>query len=145
MQIFKNLFGKNAKIHVDEIVTTHNNTYKPLSNSIVVETGENAKGRWTKFGDGTLIQYSNKVVAPAPNTQVGSIWRSASLFIEYPIKFETIQIPAISVNVDSDTGFSWTGLGDKAASNEGVSVSIFAGVRSDNTSKVSLIAIGRWK
>lgn len=145
MKILKKLFGGDTKIHVDEIVFDHNSVYKGINNGLIVETGSNANGRWTKFGDGTLIQYCSKVVAPAPNVQSGAIWRSPSVDIPYPIAFATTQTPAISVNVDSDTGFCWAGLGDKAAGSHLVSVAIFSASANKNTSKVSVIAIGRWK
>lgn len=150
MKIWDSLFGdKSNKIKSDSVVFWHSSpgsdSYQKIQHGMIIQTGENEKGRWTKFGDGTQICYCSKTVMPAPNTQVGNMWRSSSKIIEYPMKFGTLSTPAISIAVDSDTGFTWAGLGDKAAGNEGVGICIFAPVKSENTSKVSLIAIGRWK
>lgn len=150
MKIWDSLFGdKSNKIKSDSVVFWHSSpgsdSYQMIQHGMIVQTGENSLGRWTKFGDGTQICHCSKVVMPAPNIQIGNIWRTPSKIIEYPMKFATTTTPSVSMSVDSDTGFSWAGLGDKAAGNDSVGVAVFAPVKSENTSRVSVIAIGRWK
>ena len=114
-------------------------------NQRIVESGSNSRGEWTKFADGTMIQYSSKITTPAPNIQVGSIWRSESLKIDFPLVFSGLKTPAVSINVDSDAGYTWSGLGARAVGNDGATVAIFSATKYDNTAKVSITAIGRWK
>ena len=121
------------------------NLTKINHNQRIVESGSNARGDWTKFADGTMIQYSSKITTPAPNIQVGSIWRSESLKIDFPLNFSGLKTPAVSINVDSDAGYAWSGLGTRAVGNDGATVVIFSATKNDATAKVSITAIGRWK
>ena len=61
MRVFKNLFGKGDKIHVDEIVSKVSGVAKLLSFCIIKEHRLDADGSFIRFGNGFTIAWKLNV------------------------------------------------------------------------------------
>lgn len=122
------------------------NLTKINHNQRIVESGSNANGNWTKFADGTMICRVSRFTGLPANSATGpngSMFRSSPFNVPFPQTFT--ELPSVTSNVDSDSGFSWTALGDAATSTSKANLTVFSPINSNNSVKVSLIAIGRWK
>lgn len=91
MKILKKLFGGNTKIHVDEIADSQG---RLLSQSVIVESDNNANGRYIKYADGTLECYRTLTNTTG---SFGTTWA-------FPMPF--IEIPTLNVNVNIDNSGS---------------------------------------
>ena len=143
MQIFKNLFGKNAKIHVDEIVTKVEGVKQLLGFAIISGWGSNNNGSWIKFGNGFMICYGIVTSSTPATVAHQDSYRTGSTEWYYPQSF--VGIPSISRSSES---VSWgqATMGEQTTNGERCSFAVLAGVSlPDFFPKVSLTAIGRWK
>ena len=111
-----------------------------------IESGSNSKGNWTKFPDGTLMQWGeyNGLLHGTDNsnnfgTTSGAIYTHGILYLHYPLSFDSAR-PFVTMN-------NVTTQGEVHASN--IDNEKFV-VRSVNpiqaySSTVQWQAIGRWK
>lgn len=144
MKVFKNLFGKGDKIHVNEIA------YKDLQDivrllgwGVIVESGSNANGAYLKFGDGTMICYRSDLTLNYVDGDLNVKWTYPQPFSEVPTVlavrrqaelYTTKRIPSITVMTQSV---------DKAS----ISLQRHTGDVFVATDKglINAFAIGRWK
>lgn len=123
-----------------------NANFAALEGAVIVDSGSNANGSWTKFADGTMTCRLNKVCSK-PNTVVGSgaMYGSSSNYWEFPQVFS--KIPSVTSNVISGATYAWTAQGSQETSVYGTSVIILHPSSSGaNTNPLtSLTASGRWK
>lgn len=64
MKVFKNLFGRGDKIHVDEIAVAPGLL---LGEAVIVESGTNVYGSWLRWGNG--LQVCTATVTPDRNVK----------------------------------------------------------------------------
>lgn len=142
MKVFKNLFGRGDKIHVDEIAVAPGLL---LGGAVIVDEGSNANGEWTRWGNGwqmCLVVFS-KLSGSAPNSSLGSIYRSQSnLTWEYPQPF--YKNPVVDGVSSAST---WPNSTRSPGGDDRFDFlfRIFSPVSSANNVDVRLSAIGRWK
>ena len=75
-----------------------------LADKVIIETGNNANGRYIKFGDGTMICYGSISKTLSIDIAFGSLFRNDNdtLVITYPVSFyETA--PALNVFNNGNT------------------------------------------
>lgn len=90
MQVLKNLFGKNAKIHVDEIATKVDGVKQLLGFAIISGWGSNGEGSWIKFGNGFMICWNKtelKNLNVLPNSHHFASFKFPQQFISTPVCF----------------------------------------------------------
>lgn len=83
MKVFKNLFGKGDKIHVDEIAVTPDLL---LGSAVIVESGSNEYGEYIRFGNGWQVCISIEYIVDI-NQVKGSIYCSNYPSISFPKTF----------------------------------------------------------
>ena len=108
----------------------------------IVESGENANGRWIRFSDGTQICWFYGSRSLSIPSAYGSLYQN-SFTCTYPAPF--INKPSVSIGqIQWGTGASW---GMVSATNTGTVVFRIIDVRDRSTASmdISYIAIGRWK
>ncbi len=145
MKVFKNLFGKGDKIHVNEIA------YKDLQDivrllgwGVIVESGSNSNGSYIKFGEGTMICYrSDLTLNYHVDGDLNVKWTYPQPFSEVPTVlavrrqaelYATKRIPSITVMTQSV---------DKASiSLERHTDDVFVAT---DKGLINAFAIGRWK
>lgn len=104
--------------------------------------GSNANGDFTKYPDGTMICRLRRDSTLAPNTALGSIFRSASESWTFPHPF----VSATNLTVHVSTVFTsrWADIiGSPTATS--VSYNVMGALASEDGGAVFLTAIGRWK
>ncbi|WPK10604.1 phage tail protein [Lysinibacillus louembei] len=116
-----------------------------VNNGIIIESGENANGRYIKFADGTLICITNNLQCPSVNTQIpnSGLYRSDSLSWTFPAVF--INVASIAMRVTMGASSSWATIGGQATTAYSASYQIYSSIPYPANSQVSGIAIGRWK
>jgi hypothetical protein len=108
----------------------------------IVESGENANGRWIRFSDGTQICYYSGTKSIAINYSYGTLYQGTYTY-DFPISFASI--PAVSVGQSQwGTGASWGMVSDVTTSIVTLRF-IDAFSRTAASMHISYIAIGRWK
>ena len=107
----------------------------------IVGYGNNERGHWIRYYDGSQICWGRNEITTSVNTQHGGSYRSGSATYSFPIKFETSPTPMVSVEVYD----AWSTLMTRHPS-VNFSAMFFKGssVASFSTT-ISYIAIGRWK
>lgn len=139
MKIFKNLFGKNAKIHVDEIATKIDGVKQLLSFAIISSFSFSDSGNYVKFGNGFMICWHRFPEPTAPTRVFGSGFVNEEREITLPQNF-------------SHQPVTYCGnlFGGRYASvtNQGLSnfKYVICSLTSSTTSATSYyISFGRWK
>lgn len=113
--------------------------WKELTNA--VRETVNGNGTALRYPDGTLICRRNTSGTVAVNTQVGSVFVSASIGFTFPEAF--VDIPSVSpYAITPGAAISWAGS-EGAAQREGFTARALS-LQNSNT-YVGYIAIGRWK
>lgn len=142
MKVFKNLFGRGDKIHVDEIAVAPGLL---LGGAVIVESGSNENGEYVRFGDGTQMCWHHVGNWPGsmPATATGSLYRSsADLVWTYPKPF--VDEPYAD---GSSSGYSW--VNDAGGANrdntESYSFRVYRSAAATVNPHIRLWAIGRWK
>lgn len=107
-------------------------------------TGSNTNGSYTKFANGTLIQWG----APSYGASGGGPWGTSpyckGFTITYPISFLAVPYTVAQAEETSAATFSWIGyLTSKTVS--GCNGYIFNNVTIGANTTVSWIAVGKWK
>lgn len=103
----------------------------------VIERGSNASGKYTKFADGTMICYQNRVPIAATANVAASINPGyAALFSELPLFIAGIEYPATNDNINISR---LTGIGNTTGA--GI-IQLKADVT--QTYMVGFFALGRW-
>jgi len=131
-------------------------TMPNVSGSPVVESGSNSDGEWTRWADGTQIVTAIVEDEIAVDTEAGSIWRT-SVNPSYPFPEDFMETYAVSGNrVGGESGslrsnswgpfFNHGSAEASLATTEWDSVAYFSGSEtSEDTMRLCLFAIGRWK
>lgn len=126
-----------------------NANFAALEGAVIVDSGINSNGSWTKFADGTMIVYRKDDELDITDVTSGSV---STVALNNPMKF--LNQPSVSIN-----GFFTNANGDplfasvmQALSGGGVGDSYFSFILENNTGKTitrvlnfNAIAIGRWK
>lgn len=151
MKIFKNLFGKNEKIHVDEIAVAPGLL---LGGAVIVESGSNANGRYVRFGDGTQICWGKSSIltlsfTPSPNW--GSVFTTGGNSLPsmvFPVPFVGDK-PYVKLDFERISGGNFWVMRSSAnpslthsGSGEIVRGTTYS---ADFTGRATYFAIGRWK
>lgn len=135
-------FNMNGDIAFGKDITVQGKVKENLVD--VVNSWQNNNGWTQRFSDGTQICWKIRAeIGSAPIALMGSIYRTDSATWTFPSVF--VGVPAVSVYPDTDIGYSWAGLGDKASTETYTSVAVFYGHSTTIKAKVSMMAIGRWK
>lgn len=111
-----------------------------FQNADIIESGSNANGSWTKFGNGLMICQHEYTIAPITAT-FGALYRSSSATNwTFPQSFVG-NVPFVSSN-DKNSSQIWTAHNATLSSSDayGFFSSSLSGSRT-----ISAIAIGRWK
>lgn len=111
MKVFKNLFGRGDKIHVDEIAVAPGLL---LGGAVIVDSGSGANGSWVKWGNGYARCWLNIYHSSISFVSSGSIYRTATQYFNFPITFLENPTPP-AVVVDCTGNINWTSLADGAA------------------------------
>lgn len=133
MKIWKNLFGKDDKIHVDEIAVSPGLL---LGGAVVVDSGETNDGYYTRFGDGTQICQLIVIETTSITSPSGVLYVSDLISWYYPKTF--MDYPSISI-----VGNSCWGLTSSLTVSR-VDFRLVA-TTSRTVPFYTLMAIGRWK
>lgn len=111
----------------------------------IIETYEDANGRYVKYANGLLIQYNtiqqNNITV---NTADGSLYRSANIQLgNFPIAFYST--PKIFVFLQA-TSYGWVGqCADTSSTNAG-RISIYRPTSTTSaTYSINYMAVGTWK
>lgn len=143
MKILKNLFGKQGKIHVDEIATKIGGIATVLSNAIIVDFGSNSNGSFVKFGGGLQICWHRKAATSQITNVRGSLYSTTNTEWEYPLPFTGA--PATASGVVDKAANCWSALGSVGSFSSKTSFVVYSTQNITEIPIVSLIAIGRWK
>lgn len=121
-----------------------NANFAALEGAVIVDSGSNVNGSWTKFADGTMICTHEMTITGVNSVSYGSVFRTPTQTWNFPQPF--VNRAATSFNVTTGTDFFWAGNGTGGQSLTHTSWSIFRPVAFTNMSfTVTLLAIGRWK
>lgn len=117
-----------------------------LAEGAIIESGENANGRYTKFADGTMICWVNttRTGVKIPNAYTNDIYTS-TLSLIFPCQFVSpgpIGVSFFGRLGDSASWNTYAGL-----SNTGFSVHIIDAVIRNTAENYtySYLAVGHWK
>lgn len=140
MKVFKNLFGRGDKIHVDEIALKHGSTPKLLSDAVIVDSGSNANGSYVRFGNGIQICWVALYHADLGLGMNVRLWTYPKVFSAPPTVLATMGFDAahtprlVRMAVDRYPTVSSTNIHvELNANSNGISIHTY------------LFAIGRWK
>lgn len=141
MKVFKNLFGRGDKIHVDEIAVAPGLL---LGGAVIVESGSNADGHYVRWGDGTQVCFAfmPELQGTTIGTAIGSLYRSGDITWTYPKPFSHF----FYANGNT-SGQSWVVTNTAVGRNNKNSM-IFRLLRATEgvaDRDVWFYAIGRWK
>lgn len=110
----------------------------------IIESGSNSDGSYIKYGDGTMICYSNKTYTDVPmSTGTGALFSTSTLHWAYPAAFVS-DLPATFITPRTSTfgifaqqdSISFSNINFKLTGTINTTI---------NSIMVSLAAIGRWK
>ncbi len=87
MKVFKNLFGNDSKIHVDEIAVVSGLL---LGSAVIVESGSNANGEYHRFGDGTQICWNFHRLSGYVSNRLRTSWYYPKAFKTVPAVFPSL-------------------------------------------------------
>lgn len=153
MRIFKNLFGKGDKIHIDEIA------YKDLQDivrllgwGVIVESGSNSDGQYMKFGNGWQICFHRvKSTMEGQTQEMRFIWSFPKPFMDTNYIGNGV-LDRDDMNITPNIRALGTGRFQRISSNNcryviyKVSGTAGDGFNPDSDSAYALMwAIGRWK
>lgn len=139
LELFKS-FTRGQENAQDQL----NANFAALEGVTVVEYGDNPNGNWIKFGDGSMICTIQKEMGTPPSTAFGQLFRNTPERYRFPQVF--IATPAISSEVISGIGMSWTILGGGASTNIEASIGVAAAIRETVLKPtIAITAVGRWK
>lgn len=143
MKILKNLFGSGDRIHSDNIEVGTSGNHRNLSDSVIVESGSNANGKYIKYGDGTMIVFARK---PFEGEVLGTTHSFPAPFIDVGSVSLTAQVEGI-VSGGTSTTYMCEKVVDSIWSYriKAFNVSSGAIALSSTGTLVSITAIGRWK
>lgn len=119
---------------------------------LIIEKGNNEKGSWIKFADGTMICRFTQIINVAVDSAWGSLYAKKCSVHDYPQEF--IDIPETSLNLvvnDSGNFAGWIGnyggTDDVRPTKKNIGdFTIFRATTINNAYyKVQVIAIGKWK
>lgn len=141
MKILKNLFGPKTKLATDNIA---DETGRLLSQSVIVDSGSNANGRWIKYADGTMICYYDATFGPA-STQSGGLYVSLNFEWIFPQPFINGNV-TVSDSVKYGYGSVWTGSASTNTNGTKYAFRLISIFEAATTNiGVGMIAIGSWK
>ncbi len=121
-----------------------NANFAALEGAVIVDSGSNDSGNWTRFADGTMICTIIKKKNITIQSPTGGIFNSDSQKILFPWPFASQ--PCVSHSVNGGYGGVWTSLGNIGVDVLGCSVQFWSGfVMSSAELTFSITAIGRWK
>ena len=142
---FVNGLRSNWDEYEDHVADTVTDNVHGLADKVIIETGNNANGRYIKFGDGTMICYGSISKTLSIDIAFGSLFRNDNdtLVITYPVSFyETA--PALNV---FNNGNTTTFFANQVAGT--VSEARLYALRPtafmDSNIRLNWCAIGRWK
>lgn len=149
MKVFKNLFGDNSKIHIDEIAYKDlNNIIRLLGWGIIAESGSNSNGNYVKFGDATMVCWNKcRLEHTGINIYLSTVWWYPQPFVEDPTLCLTRTPPVdTSIGIRDFGILSVTSLfPDRATLATYVSSSVDKFFSETDYITCSALAIGRWK
>lgn len=144
MKILKNIFGRYTKIATSEVA---DEAGRLLSDSVIVESGSNANGRWIKYADGTMECWAVLWTYGHLTTPSGSIFRTFSNTWTFPQPF--VDVPAVFRDTVTGGDYIWAISGNNIENTANrLLLATFAAmspVSRSNGVQVSLRAVGRWK
>lgn len=138
MKVFRNLFGDNSKIHVDEIA------YKDLEGiarllgwGVIVEEGSNSDGKYVKWGNGwqvctanVVVDFSNNDIQSFPYpSEFIDVFHVSKGYITASSSQTVLPILNSTLIRQLENGWAVYKYGDTY----------------NDTRRLSLFAIGRWK
>ena len=114
-----------------------------LADGAIIESGENANGRYVKWADGTMIctaLLTNQTLMF--NVSMGGFYRNNNFNVTYPAAF--VGIPYIDVCAGVANNLLWSTA--RAISNTNTELGVFH-VESSTLSGINVVylAVGRWK
>lgn len=146
MIVYKNLFGNNSKINVNDIVLIKGNVGVPLIKIVLNDSGENKNGRYIKFGNGWMICTMEVSVVQDINIAFGNEFISSGIvFPEYPSHFVSKPIISATIEAAGTANVDYISGGIGTATKP---ASIFPRCAQSKTSIniiANIIAYGRWK
>lgn len=146
MRVFKNLFGKNFKMHVDEVVAKVNGTARLLSFLIISDFNFNeAEGSYIKFGNGFMICWATRVSSSYATVLNNGFYRTETNEWRYPALFKEGTTPSIA-GYSGTIGYGFVGMGNQTPNNARCAFNIWATQSTNNTyPKATMIAFGVYK
>ena len=121
-----------------------NANFAALEGAVIVDSGSNDSGNWTRFADGTMICTIIKKKNITIQRPAGGIFNSDSQKMLFPWPFASQ--PCVSHSVNGGYGGVWTSLGDTGVDLLGCSVQFWSGFVVPSTELTfSITAIGPWK
>lgn len=138
--IFEDLPSTNTPINANNLNQLQNNIENEING--IIESGNNANGRWIKYADGTLICASH-IIKTIENT---SLWNGFYIGviggISFPLAFATIY----SCNVDLYCYKNLWKMSGGIFDTTGIS-NMYTISPESFTEKVNIVvtAVGRWK
>ena len=149
MKVFKNLFGRGDKIHVDEIAVAPGLL---LGGAVIVDEGINANGEWTRWGNGWQMVcggYNLGNIAGAGAGTWANPYRTPVTRVDFPKSFIVPPFATCTLSVDSpDYNRRMGSVAYRETTTEGITAiqAYRIGNRSESFDAiVVVIAIGRWK